>query len=104
MIYWLVAAKTDVHILITGETGTGKDVFARCVHKASPRNEGRFIKVNCAAMPGELLESEFFGYEKGAFTDAKTDKPGRFQMAEGNDLPRRNRRNAAESQRATLSS
>jgi PAS domain S-box-containing protein len=81
-----VAAKTDVHILITGETGTGKDVFARCVHKASPRKEGRFIKVNCAAMPGELLESEFFGYEKGAFTDAKTDKPGRFQMAEGGTI------------------
>ena len=81
-----VAAKTDVHILITGETGTGKDVFARCVHKASPRNEGRFIKVNCAAIPGELLESEFFGYEKGAFTDAKTDKPGRFQMAEGGTI------------------
>ena len=81
-----VAAKTDAHILVTGETGTGKDVFARCVHKASPRNEGRFIKVNCAAMPGELLESEFFGYEKGAFTDAKTDKPGRFQMAEGGTI------------------
>ena len=81
-----VAAKTDAHILITGETGTGKDVFARCVHMASPRKEGRFIKVNCAAMPGELLESEFFGYEKGAFTDAKTDKPGRFQMAEGGTI------------------
>jgi len=81
-----VAAKTDAHILITGETGTGKDIFARCVHMSSPRKEGRFIKVNCAAMPGELLESEFFGYEKGAFTDAKTDKPGRFQMAEGGTI------------------
>lgn len=81
-----IAAKTDAHILITGETGTGKDVFARCIHLASPRKEGRFIKVNCAAMPGELLESEFFGYRKGAFTDAKDDKPGRFQMAEGGTI------------------
>ncbi len=81
-----IASKTDAHILITGETGTGKDVFARCIHKASRRNEGRFIKVNCAAMPEDLLESEFFGYKQGAFTDAKADKPGRFQMAEGGTI------------------
>jgi len=81
-----VASKTDAQILITGETGTGKDVFAHCIHHASQRCEGRFIKVNCAAMPGDLLESEFFGYKKGAFTDAKTDKPGRFQMAEGGTI------------------
>jgi len=81
-----VASKTDAQILITGETGTGKDVFAHCIHHASPRSGGRFIKVNCAAMPDNLLESEFFGYRKGAFTDAKTDKPGRFQMAEGGTI------------------
>jgi len=81
-----IAAKTDAQILITGETGTGKDVFARCIHLASLRKDGLFIKVNCAAMPGELLESEFFGYERGAFTDAKADKPGRFQMAEGGTI------------------
>ncbi len=81
-----VASKTDAHILLTGETGTGKDILARSIHRASNRREGRFVKVNCAAMPGELLESEFFGYKKGAFTDAKTDKPGRFQLAEGGTI------------------
>jgi PAS domain S-box-containing protein len=81
-----VASKTDAQIFITGETGTGKDVFAHCIHHASPRSRRRFIKVNCAAMPAELVESEFFGYKKGAFTDAKTDKPGRFQMAEGGTI------------------
>jgi len=81
-----VASKTDAHILLTGETGTGKDILARSIHRASNRREDRFIKVNCAAMPGELLESEFFGYKKGAFTDAKTDKPGRFQLAEGGTI------------------
>lgn len=81
-----VASKTDAQILITGETGTGKDVFARCIHQASLRREGRLIKVNCAAMPEDLLESELFGYKKGAFTDAKADKPGRFQLAEGGTI------------------
>jgi PAS domain S-box-containing protein len=81
-----IAAKTDAYILITGETGVGKDVFAKCIHLASPRKDERFIKVNCAAMPRDLLESELFGYQKGAFTDAKTDKPGRFQMAEGGTI------------------
>jgi len=81
-----VAAKTDAKILITGETGTGKDLIARSIHRASARSRGRFIKVNCAAVPGGLLESEFFGYKKGAFTDAKTDKPGRFQLAKGGTI------------------
>ena len=81
-----IASKTNANILITGETGTGKDIFASCIKGASPRLNGRFVKVNCAATPGELLESEFFGYKKGAFTDAKTDKPGRFQMAEGGTI------------------
>jgi len=81
-----IAAKTDAHILITGETGVGKDVFAKCIHLASSRKDGPFIKVNCAAMPRDLLESELFGYHKGAFTDAKSDKPGRFQMADGGTI------------------
>jgi transcriptional regulator with PAS, ATPase and Fis domain len=65
-----------------GETGTGKDMFARAIHNMSRRQGGPFIKVNCAALPDNLLESELFGYRQGAFTDAKRDKPGRFQQAE----------------------
>jgi PAS domain S-box-containing protein len=79
-------AATDSHILLQGETGTGKDLVARAIHNASRRREGPFIKVNCAALPPLLLESELFGYRKGAFTDAKTDKPGRFQLAEGGTI------------------
>lgn len=75
-------AGTNIHILIRGETGTGKDLFARAIHNASPRKSNPFIKVNCAALPPHLLESELFGYRKGAFTDAKQDKAGRFQLAE----------------------
>jgi len=79
-------ARTDAPVLLLGETGTGKDIFARAVHNASHRRDGPFIKVNCAALPSQLLESELFGYKKGAFTDAKHDKPGRFQTAEGGTI------------------
>jgi len=79
-------AQTNAPVLLLGETGTGKDIFARAVHNASNRRDGPFIKVNCAALPSQLLESELFGYKKGAFTDAKRDKPGRFQMAEGGTI------------------
>lgn len=81
-----IAAKTDAQILILGETGSGKDLFARAIHNASLRKRGPFVKVNCAALPANLLESEFFGYKKGAFTDAKSDKSGRFQMADGGTI------------------
>lgn len=75
-------SKTDVTVLITGETGSGKEVVAREIYKNSLRKNGPYIKVNCAAIPGQLLESELFGYEKGAFTGAQNkDKPGLFQMA-----------------------
>jgi PAS domain S-box-containing protein len=79
-------APTDSHILLQGETGTGKDLIARAIHNASRRREGPFIKVNCAALPPQLLESELFGYRKGAFTDARTNKPGRFQLADGGTI------------------
>lgn len=74
-------AASDTAILLLGETGTGKDLFARTIHNLSPRQERPFVKVNCAALPEHLLESELFGYQKGAFTDAKNNKPGRFQLA-----------------------
>jgi transcriptional regulator with PAS, ATPase and Fis domain len=70
-------------ILITGESGTGKEVLARLVHAKSPRAVKKFVAVNCAAIPSELLESELFGYEKGAFTGATQSKPGKFEVADG---------------------
>lgn len=79
-------AWTDVPILITGESGVGKEVMARYAHLNSGRSERPFLKVNCAAMPHELLESELFGYEKGAFTGAINDKPGKFELAHGGTL------------------
>ena len=73
-------AAVDVPVLILGESGSGKEVIARLIHKLSPRARGGFLKVNCAALPGELLESELFGYEPGAFTGATRSKPGKFEL------------------------
>jgi DNA-binding NtrC family response regulator len=74
-------ADSDVTILIRGESGVGKEVIARYIHACSTRASGPFVKVNCAALPEDLLESELFGYNKGAFTGASTDKPGKFEAA-----------------------
>ena len=74
-------AATDVPVLIQGESGTGKEILARLIHLRSPWNTGPFVKVNCAAIPGTLLESELFGYQKGAFTGAHITRPGRVEMA-----------------------
>lgn len=79
-------AQTDSSVLITGETGTGKDLLAEEIHNASDRSTGPFIKVNCGALPDTLLESELFGHNKGAFTGADTNKPGRFRLAHGGTL------------------
>lgn len=79
-------AQTDSTVLITGESGTGKDLLARAIHLVSPRAQGPMVALNCAGIPEHLLESELFGYEKGAFTDAKKSKPGRFQMADRGTL------------------
>jgi PAS domain S-box-containing protein len=73
-------------VLIVGETGTGKEVMARTIHSLSPRREGPFLGVNCGALPDTILESELFGYKKGAFTGATRDKPGRFALARGGTL------------------
>jgi len=73
-------------VLILGETGTGKGLLARCIHQAGPRREGPFVAVNCAAIPETLLEAELFGYERGAFTDARQAKPGLFQTAHSGTL------------------
>ena len=79
-------AQTDATVLITGESGTGKDLLARAIHLVSPRAQGPMVALNCAGIPEHLLESELFGYEKGAFTDAKKAKPGRFQLADRGTL------------------
>jgi sigma-54 dependent transcriptional regulator, flagellar regulatory protein len=79
-------APTDANVLILGESGTGKEVVARNVHYLSNRKSGPFIPVNCGAIPGELLESELFGHEKGAFTGAVSSRKGRFELAEGGTL------------------
>jgi len=79
-------ADKDVTVLVTGESGTGKEVVARNLHYHSARREGPFVPVNCGAIPAELLESELFGHEKGAFTGAISSRAGRFEMAEGGTL------------------
>jgi transcriptional regulator with PAS, ATPase and Fis domain len=76
-------AESDAKALITGESGTGKELFATALHNLSPRKKRPLVKVNCGALPETLLESELFGYKRGAFTDAKQDKPGGFRLAEG---------------------
>jgi transcriptional regulator with GAF, ATPase, and Fis domain len=79
-------ARTETTVLLTGESGTGKEVIARFVHHASRRREGPFIAINCAALPDQLLESELFGHERGAFTGAVAAKPGRIEQANGGVL------------------
>ncbi|ACV67744.1 sigma-54 interaction domain-containing protein [Desulfohalobium retbaense] len=79
-------AQSPSSVLLTGESGTGKELFARALHNLSPRRQGPLVVVNCGALPEHLLESELFGYKAGAFTDAKKDKPGRFQLADGGTL------------------
>jgi transcriptional regulator with PAS, ATPase and Fis domain len=79
-------ASTDTTVLLTGESGTGKEVIARLIHKASNKSSGPFIAVNCAALPEQLLESELFGHERGAFTGAQHAKPGQIELASGGVL------------------
>ncbi len=79
-------APTKAGVLITGESGTGKELISRAIHRLSPRSEGPFVRVNCAAIPRELIESELFGHERGAFTGAQTKKRGFFEQAHGGTL------------------
>ena len=81
-----IAAPSDATVLVLGETGTGKELIARAIHRLSSRNEGNFIKLNCAAIPTGLLESELFGHEKGAFTGAVSQKIGRLELADKGTL------------------
>ncbi len=79
-------ASSDATVLVLGETGTGKELIARAIHRMSRRKDGRFIKLNCAAIPTGLLESELFGHEKGAFTGAISQKIGRMELADHGTL------------------
>src|SRR5262245_545680 len=79
-------APTDSTVLVTGETGTGKELVAHAIHRRSPRSERVLIKVNCAALPAELIASELFGHEKGSFTGAAQQRIGRFEAANGGTL------------------
>ena len=81
-----LVAPNKTSVMITGETGTGKELVARAVHQASPRANRLFVAVNCAAIPGEMIESELFGYDKGAFTGAVKDRIGKFELASGGTL------------------
>jgi len=78
-----IVAPTNATVLISGETGTGKELIARAIHELSPRHNRNLVKLNCAAIPGGLIESELFGHEKGAFTGALMQKKGRFELADG---------------------
>ncbi len=79
-------ASSDASVLILGESGCGKEVIARYIHSQSPRKQGPFVAINCAAIPEQMLEAELFGYEKGAFTGASQSTPGKFEMAQGGTL------------------
>ena len=79
-------APTEARVLVTGANGAGKELVARQIHNGSPRAEGAFVEVNCAAIPGELIESELFGHEKGAFTSAVSQRKGKFEQAQGGTL------------------
>ncbi len=79
-------AGSEATVLLLGESGTGKEYFARAIHNLSSRRDGPFVALNCGALPALLMESELFGYKAGAFTDARRDKPGRFQLAEGGTI------------------
>lgn len=79
-------ARTDVPVLLTGESGVGKDVLARFIHRNSQRAKETLVRVNCAALPNDLLESELFGYQRGAFTGAMAEKPGKFELANGGTI------------------
>jgi len=79
-------SQSDTTVLILGQSGTGKDIIASCIHQLSARKSHQFVPINCGAIPGELIESELFGHEKGAFTGALTRRAGRFEMAKGGSL------------------
>ena len=94
------AALHDTPVLLVGESGTGKELLAHAIHNRGPRAAGPFVAVNCSAIPETLLESELFGYKKGAFTDARDDQRGLFQSADArDDLSRRDRRYGAGASR-----
>ena len=81
-----MVADTDATVVVEGETGTGKELVARALHHQSARKEGPFVAINCAGIPETLLESELFGYERGAFTGADRTRPGKIELAHGGTL------------------